>query len=47
MTALQEDHQTSDWDRNRYLHPTDGLKSGIPMVELEKDWKKLRSMVTP
>jgi hypothetical protein len=35
------------WDRCRYLHLTIGLKSGIPVVELGKDWKKLRRRVTP
>ena len=31
---------------SKYLHPTNGLKLGIP-VELGKGWKKLRRRVTP
>ena len=32
---------------DRYLYPTNGLKSGTPVVELGKDWKKLRRSATP
>ena len=42
MAALQEAQQDTDQDRCRYSHPTNGLKSGTPMVELGKSWKKLR-----
>ena len=31
----------------RYLCPTNGLKSGKPVVELEKNWKKLKKRMTP
>jgi hypothetical protein len=43
MPALQEAQQAADQDRRRYLHSTNGLKSGTPVVELRKGWKKLRS----
>ena len=34
-------------ERRRYLYLTIGLKSGTPVVELGKSWKKLRRRVTP
>jgi hypothetical protein len=50
MAALWETQQVADWDRGRYLHATNGLKSGTSIVELEKVWKvwkRLRRRVTP
>jgi hypothetical protein len=34
-------------ERLRILHPTIGLKSGTPMVELEEELKKLKERATP
>jgi hypothetical protein len=47
MAALREDQHAADQDRCRYLHSTNGLKSGVPMVELGKSWKKLWRRLTP
>ena len=33
-------------ETSKYLHSTNGLKSGIPVVELRKGWKKLRRRST-
>jgi hypothetical protein len=38
--------QATERLRCRYLHPTNGQKLVIPMVKLEKSWKKLRSRAT-
>ena len=38
---------TVDWDSHRYLHLTNGLKLGPPVLELGKGWKKLRRKETP
>jgi hypothetical protein len=46
MVALQVPQQTTDQDRYRYLNPTNGLKPETPVVELGKDWKKLRRSAT-
>jgi hypothetical protein len=47
MAVLQETQHAADRDRCRYLHTTIRLKSRIPVVELEKGWKKLRRRMTP
>jgi len=39
---LREAQQAADWDRCRYLHPTNGEKLVTPVFELGKGWKKLR-----
>jgi hypothetical protein len=39
--------QLTETERSRYLHPTNGLKLGTPLVEFRKGWKKLRRRVTP
>jgi hypothetical protein len=33
--------------RCRYLHPTNGRKPETPVVELGKNWKKLRRRAAP
>jgi hypothetical protein len=47
MAALQEAQEAADQDRYRSLHPTNGQKPGMPVVELGKGWKNLRRRVTP
>ena len=47
MAVFQEAQQAANLDRLKYLHPTNGLKSETLVVELGKDWKKLRRRVTP
>jgi hypothetical protein len=47
MAALIEAQQAAEQVRCRYLHPTNGQKLGTHMVELGKDWKKLRRRATP
>jgi hypothetical protein len=42
MTALLEAQQAAERVKCRYLHPTNGQKLGIPVVELGEGWKKLR-----
>ena len=34
-------------DRCRYIHPTNGLKSGTSVVELGEGLKKLKAIATP
>jgi hypothetical protein len=46
MTALQKIQQAAERVRCRYLHPTNGQKQLISVVELDKSWKKLRRRVT-
>jgi hypothetical protein len=48
MAVLQEaQKQLTETGANRYLHPTNGLKLGTPVVELGKDWKNLKRRVIP
>jgi hypothetical protein len=42
MIALQKTQQAAESLRGRQLSPANGQKQLIPIVELEKDWKKLR-----
>jgi hypothetical protein len=42
MTALQKTQQAAERVRCRYLHPTNGQKLLIPVVELGESWEKLR-----
>lgn len=44
--AFLEAQRAADRDRLRELHPTNGLKLGTPMVELEKGLKKLWRVTT-
>jgi hypothetical protein len=44
MTALQKTQQAAE--RDRYLHPTNGLKLLTPVGELGESWKKLRRRAT-
>jgi hypothetical protein len=46
ITALQKMQQTPERVRCRYLHPTNGQKLLILVVELEKGKRKLRRRVT-
>jgi hypothetical protein len=46
MTALQKLQQAAERVRCRYLHPSNGQKLVTPIVELGKNWKKLRRRVT-
>jgi hypothetical protein len=46
MVVLWEAQQATDWDRLRSLQPTNGLKLGTPVIEIGKNWKKLRRRVT-
>jgi hypothetical protein len=45
MITLQKTQQAAERVRCRYLHPTNGQKLLIPVVELGKGWKKLRRRV--
>jgi hypothetical protein len=47
MAAVQEAQKAAESLRCRYLHPTNGQKSGTPVVELGKGWKELRRRMTP
>jgi hypothetical protein len=40
MATLQE-AQLTETDTDRYIDPNNGLKLGIPVIELGKGWKKL------
>ena len=42
MTTLRKTQQTVETVKCRYLHPTNGQKKLIPVVELGKIWKKQR-----
>jgi hypothetical protein len=44
--ALQKAQQAADWDKSRYLHPTNGQKLETPVIEVGKGWKKLKRRVT-
>jgi hypothetical protein len=46
MTTLQKTQQAAERVRCRYLHPTNGQKLLIPVVELGESWKKLRRRAT-
>jgi hypothetical protein len=46
MAILWEALPEVDWDRNRYLYPTIGLKSGAIVVELGEGLKKLKGRET-
>jgi hypothetical protein len=46
MTALHKIQQAVERVRCRYLHPTNGQKLLIPVIELGKSWKKLRRRMT-
>jgi hypothetical protein len=46
MAALQKTQQAAERVRCRYLHPTNGQKLLTSVVELGKNWKKLRRRVT-
>jgi hypothetical protein len=46
MIALQKTQQAAERVRCRYLHPTNGQKLLNPVVELGKNWKKLRRRAT-
>jgi hypothetical protein len=46
MAVILESQQAADWDRCRYLHPTIGVKSRPPVVEIGKGWEKLRRQAT-
>jgi hypothetical protein len=45
MTALQKHQQLAEKVRCRYLHPTNGVKLVITVVELGESWKKLRRVI--
>jgi hypothetical protein len=47
MAALQEAQQAAERVKYRYLYPINGQKTGTPVVELGKGWKKLRRRVDP
>jgi hypothetical protein len=42
MTAFQKSPKAAERVRCRYLHPTNGQKLLIFVVELGESWKKLR-----
>jgi hypothetical protein len=46
MTALQKTQQAAERVRCRYLHLTNGQKFLTPVVELGKNYKKLRRRMT-
>ena len=46
MTKLQKNQQAADKTRGIYLHPTNGQKLLIPVVKLEKGWKKMKKKMT-
>jgi hypothetical protein len=46
MTALLKTQQAADRVRCRYLYPGNGQQLLTPVVELGKNWKKLRRTVT-
>ena len=41
LPSERRSKQLKETDK-RYLNPTNGQKPGTPMVELRKNWKKLR-----
>jgi hypothetical protein len=47
ITVLQETQKSAVRVRCRYLHPSNRQKLGTPMVELGKNWKKMRRRSTP
>ena len=47
MAALRETQQAVERVGCRYLHPTNGQKTGSAVVELGKGWKKLRRRAAP
>ena len=47
MAALPVAQQAAESVGYSFLHPTNGLKPGTPVVELRKDWKKLSRRVAP
>jgi hypothetical protein len=46
MVALREAQQAVERSRCRYLHRTNGQKSGTTVFEVRKCWKRLRWKVT-
>ena len=46
MITLWKTQQAAKRVRCRYLHPTNGQKLVVPVVELGKSWKTLRGKAT-
>ena len=47
IAVFHEAQQALDCEKCKYLHPTNGLKLGTPMVELGEELKKFKGKVIP
>lgn len=42
IAVFHDAQQALDCEKCKYLHPTNGLKLGTPVIELGNGWNKLR-----